>query len=826
MPNWLTLIFEKSVDFMPHGHCYFWLPGLLWLHVVSDALIGLAYVSISLALYLLVRKIRLPFGPVFVAFGLFIGLCGLTHFMSVWTVWNPDYWPSGLLKAATAAASVATAVATFYVRPKIVELVEAARLSKERKAKLQAANTELQFLYKKLQAASELRTQFFANVSHELRTPLALIIGPTELLLDDANLRADHKEKLQTIRRNSRSLLKQVNNLLAVAQVEEGVSATTYASFDLAKRLHKITAQFESVAAHKQIEFVIEAPESLMLEADPDLIERVIVNLLSNAFKFTPILGAVRVSLSADAAHVELKVTDNGPGVSAGLHETIFERFRQADGSATREYGGTGLGLAIAKDFVERHFGEITIASEPGKGAEFAVRLPLKAPEGVSVGEVDEQLSQLTESAVAGSVAEIQQAAQSQSSGVDDLTKPHSDLPLVLVVEDTLAMRTFIANTLSDVCQLMSAANGRQGLKMALSLRPQLIVTDLMMPDMSGEDLVREARAHPQLDQVPILMLTARAEEETRIRLLASGVQDYLTKPFLPQELRARVANLLATKRAADTLRGELRSSSSAIDELAAELANQHQQLRLTLEAAEVAKEQAVQANAVKARFLAAMSHEMRTPISVIALNAQVLLKAPKDGQQTQRDRLEPIARSASQLAGLIEGVLEYTQVESSRLSVQPEPVDALSTASELVASCRALVLSPDVQLEFNAPPVALPPLYTDPKLLRVALHHVLANALKHTTKGVVSLRVEATEQWFRFICTDTGPGIANEDLSRLFSPFEQLEPTRHKGISGAGLGLALTKEIIDTLNGRIEVQSVLGSGTQIIISLPTERRL
>ena len=571
MPNWLTLIFEKSVDFMPHGHCYFWLPGLLWLHVISDALIGLAYVSISVALCLLVRKIRLPFSPVFVAFGMFIGLCGLTHFMSVWTVWNPDYWASGLLKAATAAASLATAVATLYVLPKIVDLVEAARLSNERKAKLRAANTELEFLYKKLQAASELRTQFFANVSHELRTPLALIIGPTELLLDDESLKDHQKDKLQTIRRNSRSLLKQVNNLLAVAQGEEGVSAIHYASFDLAKRLRQIAVQFESVAAHKQIDFSVDAPESLMLEADPDLIERVIANLLANAFKFTPVEGTVTVSLTADASRLELKVTDNGPGISAELHQTVFERFRQADGSSTREYGGTGLGLAIVKDFVERHFGEIALDSERGKGAEFAVRLPLQAPEGAPVGEVAEQLSQLTESAVADSVAEIQQTAGGQPAGATVATAPNSDLPLVLVVEDTLAMRTFIEDTLSDFCQLSSSANGRQGLQMALALAPQLIVTDLMMPDMSGEDLVREARTYPQLDQVPILMLTARAEEETRVRLLASGVQDYLTKPFLPQELKARVTNLLTTKRAADTLRTELTSSALAIDELAAE---------------------------------------------------------------------------------------------------------------------------------------------------------------------------------------------------------------------------------------------------------------
>src|SRR5687768_6525843 len=150
MPVWLSNLLEKGSYFMPHGHCYLWIPSLLWLHVLSDALIGIAYLGISLLLYLLVRKIRLPFSPVFIAFGLFIGLCGMTHFMSVWTVWNPDYLVDGIVKAATAAASVATAIGLLYVKPQIEAVVHAARLSEERRTRLETANAELQALYRKV----------------------------------------------------------------------------------------------------------------------------------------------------------------------------------------------------------------------------------------------------------------------------------------------------------------------------------------------------------------------------------------------------------------------------------------------------------------------------------------------------------------------------------------------------------------------------------------------------------------------------------------------------------------------------------------------------
>jgi signal transduction histidine kinase len=365
-------LYEPLKDFffgawyMPHGHCYLWKPGLVWLHVLSDILIGGAYVLISLVLYALVRRIRLPFSTVILAFGLFIGACGLTHFMEVWNVWNSAYWLAGWVKALTALASVATGAFLFQLRPKVVEVASAARLSEERRTQLESKNRELEVLYDKLKAAEELRTQFFSNVSHELRTPLALILGPVERLLTEEGLTEAQRRGLETVARNGRLLLKQVNDLLDASRLEAGKMETRYSQTDLAALVRVTAAFFASAALERRLSHTVEVPERLAAQVDAEKLQRVLINLLSNAFKFVPEGGQVRTTLREEAGQARLTVEDTGPGVKPEQRQLIFERFRQGDGGTTRSVGGTGLGLAIVKDFVELHRGTITVEDAPG----------------------------------------------------------------------------------------------------------------------------------------------------------------------------------------------------------------------------------------------------------------------------------------------------------------------------------------------------------------------------------------------------------------------------------------------------------------------------
>lgn len=816
MPQWLSDILEKSSFFMPHGHCYLWIPSLLWMHVLSDTLIGLAYLSISFLLYLLVRKIRLPFSPVFIAFGLFIGLCGLTHFMSVWTVWNPDYFLDGIVKAATAAASVATAIGLLYIRPQIEEVVHTARLSEERRVQLESKNAELEILYRKIMELDEAKTQFFANVSHELRTPLTLIIGPTERMLAQENLTEGQRKQLQTVTRNSKLLLKQVNDLLDVAKLEAGRMTLNYSRIDLASWLRRVVSYFETAASINRIEFDVAAPANLIAEVDPELLERVLVNLISNAFKFTPAGGRVSVELSREAPELRLSVSDTGPGIDAKEQHSIFERFRQGDGGATRKHGGTGLGLAIAKEFTELHGGRIELTSSPGHGSRFDVLLPLSAPASVTVREAPTESD--TARASSARLA-VQELVVERASNEPCSFEHSSERPSVLVVEDNADVRQFVASTLSSSHNVLTADDGEDGLHRAIAMRPDLVVTDIMMPRMSGDQLVTELRSRREFDDVPILLLSAKADDQQRIALLSSGAQDYLTKPFLPQELLARASNLISLKRVGDALRSALNSASRDVQTLARDLATKHSQLRIALEAVSVARDHAEHASQIKTQFLAMISHELRTPLSNMHMNVRLLEKRlPNAEEQAILMRLR---RAATQMSALIEGLLDHARLESGKLKGQAEPIDVYELAREVV-SAHAENLVPEVELTLADKPLSPPILLSDAKLVRVILDNLLSNALKFTKQGRITVTVAGSNTSTTIEVHDTGIGIAAPDLLRIFEPFEQLEPVKRKSIPGVGLGLSLVKQIVETLHGRIDVESIPDQGSVFRVYLPS----
>src|SRR5436190_16943419 len=246
-------IWTKLIDvfatrgFGAHGWCLLWLPGLITLYVGSDTLIGMSYVSISAMLIFLVIRTRrtIPFQWIFVAFGIFIIACGTTHFLDVWTLWVPTYWLSGTVKLLTALASVTTALALPPLVPKVLDLIQLASVSDERKRRLEQAHSELEVLYEKSQHLDRLKTTFFANVSHDLRTPLTLILGPIDTLLTAQQLTEQQRRTLAVVQRNSLTLLKRVNDLLVVAQLEAGQMALNVTEIDLARLLQGCAAHFE-----------------------------------------------------------------------------------------------------------------------------------------------------------------------------------------------------------------------------------------------------------------------------------------------------------------------------------------------------------------------------------------------------------------------------------------------------------------------------------------------------------------------------------------------------------------------------------------------------
>ncbi|QRK08849.1 PAS domain S-box protein [Archangium violaceum] len=455
-------------------------------------------------------------------------------------------------------------------------LAEGRNITEKKRAEAELArkNQELEQLLSRVRELDELKSQLFANVSHELRTPLTLILGPADALLARGhNLTEPQRRDVAVMRRNAATLLKHVNDLLDISRLDAGKMTLSYAEADLAWLVRKMAGLFEALAPQRRISFVVDVPERLLAQVDVEKLERVVLNLLSNAFKFTPEGGRIKLSLRETLeGRALLSVQDSGPGVRPELRASIFERFRQGEGGTTRQFGGTGLGLSIVRDFVELHGGLVSVTDAPGGGALFLVVMPRRAPEGVRVRELPapEEEALQAEMALRGTLDELISLsgthARAEARSVEE--QGRGDRPRVLVVEDNPELNRFLVETLRDEYRVTTAFDGMEGLEKATTLAPDLILTDIMMPRMSGDALVAALRELPALAQVPIIVLSAKADDALRLKLLNGGAQDYVVKPFSAEDVLARVKNLVSLKLA----RGALERQNEELKRLKAQV--------------------------------------------------------------------------------------------------------------------------------------------------------------------------------------------------------------------------------------------------------------
>ncbi|MCT7982508.1 ATP-binding protein [Laspinema sp. A4] len=805
-PDILGNLLAKD-GFIPHGHCYLWKPSLVWLHVTSDTLIGVAYVAISSSLAYFVYKARknIPFDWIFLAFGAFIIACGMTHFLSVWTLWNPTYWLSGNVKLLTAIASVTTALSLPPLIPKALKLLDSAQVSEERRLNLERANQELQALYGQLKQLDELKSQFFANVSHELRTPLALILGPTQKLLADTQLSGEQHRDLLVIERNSRMLLKQVNDLLDISKLEAGKMELAAVPLDLASLIRQVAANFDALALEREIELTLKAPESLSTRLDRPKIERVVLNLLSNAFKFTPPGGKIDCSLSLNDGPgennpVTIAIQDSGPGIPLERRESIFERFSQIEGGSTRRFGGTGLGLAIVKEFVELHQGSITVADAPLGGAMFTVQLPLAvSPDLTKTASEASIWEDLAESAI----AELKVGGETPPP----MLVPNDSRPLILIVEDNREMNRFISDILGRDYQIATAFNGEQGWEQALALHPDLILSDVMMPEIGGDRLVSLLRSNPDFANVSIIMLTAKDDDDLRVQLLREGVQDYLMKPFSVEELRARVGNAIAIKRVRDVLQQELASQSSDVEALASELTLHKRELETALIFQQQQSEELIKANQIKDEFLSIVSHELRTPLNSI-LGWTQLLRTRKLNEATKTKALETIERNAKLQVTLIDDILDVSRIIRGKIRLQLRPVNLIPIVEAALDTVTPTAESKGIQIDFNFDP-AIPLVSGDSDRLQQVAWNLLSNAVKFTPAGgQISVAIAQMDSYITLQVQDTGIGIHPDFLPYIFEGFRQADSSTTRAYGGLGLGLTIVRHLVELHGGQVQALS------------------
>ncbi len=397
---------------------------------------------------------------------------------------------------------------------------------------------------KRLEEVDKLKSNFYANISHEFRTPLMLILGPAEKL---ALKLADEESKKHTslIKGNANRLLNLINQLLDLSRLEAKKLKLHASPGNIVQFIKGLVREFDQIAEQRDISLkLILEKDSIIAYFDKEKMERIITNVMSNAIKFTPQSGRITVNITESTNNeVEIIIRDSGVGIPKNELTKIFDRFYQVDGSNTREHEGTGIGLALTKELVELHKGQISIDSIEGHWTEVKIYFPL-GREHLTDDEINE--SSEYELQVFEAKKDFEQYdTVCEESGDENLI----DKTIVLIVEDNPDVRDYIKDDLKKIYHIEEAANGEQGLRKAQKYIPDLIVSDVMMPKMDGYEMTMKLRQDEKTSHIPIILLTAKSDRDSKLEGLGLGADAYLTKPFDTQELLVRIKNLIDTRR-------------------------------------------------------------------------------------------------------------------------------------------------------------------------------------------------------------------------------------------------------------------------------------
>jgi CheY-like chemotaxis protein len=397
-----------------------------------------------------------------------------------------------------------------------------------RSADLDRANRELRDANARLGELDRAKTAFFSNVSHELRTPLQLMLGPVEDALEVRDLSPAMRARLELLHRNALRLQKLVDALLDFARLEAGRLEPRPRPTDLAALTGELASVFRAAAEQAGLDLEVDCALAEPVVVDPDLWERVVLNLMSNAFKFT-FEGRIAVRLREDGAGIELVVADTGQGIPPDQVARVFERFHRVPGVRSRTHEGAGIGLAFVREIVELHGGTVAVTSEVGRGSTFTVRMPRTVGAAATDGAVSARASSR-----AAAAAELDAWTRPP-----DPSAARTGAPRILVADDNADLRAYVRGILRDY-DVECVPDGVAALKAIRRERPDLVLSDVMMPWVDGHGLVRELKADPDLRDIPVVLLSARAGEGIE-EGLELGADDYVTKPFSSAELRARV---------------------------------------------------------------------------------------------------------------------------------------------------------------------------------------------------------------------------------------------------------------------------------------------
>ena len=678
----------------------------------------------------------------------------------------------------------------------------------------------------RLRELDEAKGRFFANISHELRTPLTLLLAPLESIrLRPAEaLDQQTRDWLDTMQANGMRLLKLINDLLDLVRLESGQLQLRPESFSVAAFVKGLASAVQKMAEDKHVRLQTRIELAVGdFWADRDKLEKVFLNLLFNAIKFTPAGGEIHFEAAPTATGgLHFKVRDTGMGIPADQLAHVFTRFWQADTSAQRKYQGVGIGLALVKELVEAHGGRVEVESAVGTGSTFAVTLPAPqpgpgarsesappadtaatTPTGSAATVPDEWLSRLYRRAeLFPSMTPLQATARPPD------TLGSGTRPRILIADDEPDMLRFLKSQLAGDFHIFEAVDGQQALEKAQQYVPDVILCDMMMPEMDGLEVSRRLRQRPGTEHVPLLLLTARADEETKIAALTAGASDFLSKPFSTTELRVRLHNLCQSHL------------------LQRELAWQNKKLQATLEQLKETETQLVQSEKLASlgRLSAGIIHEVNNPLNYVRTAIHTLkAKAPHlpaaeraDFEEIVHDTEEGISHVA-QIISDLRTFSEPNQIEYGEVDVATAAKAALRfLAGEWKGKIK-------VDNELTAPLLVTGNRH---KLVQV-FTNLFQNAFDALTGKQFSgdetphLRIHCRRQpgLLAVLVHDNGPGMAPATLEKVFDPFFT---TKEVG-RGMGLGLSICHQLMAEHQGRIWARSEPGKFCEFALEFPQE---
>jgi signal transduction histidine kinase len=673
----------------------------------------------------------------------------------------------------------------------------------------------------KLLELDRVKSRFFANVSHELRTPLTLLLAPLETLIRERGsaLEPEMRQLLLIMQSNGMRLLKLINDLLDLVRLESGKMEVKREPVAIEPFLRGLSNAIRKTAQDRGIR--LEAASDPTIGAvltDSDKLERILLNLLFNALKFTPAGGRIHVNAASLHGELVLQVSDTGAGISEEQLPFIFDRFWQADTSSQRKYGGMGIGLALVKELVEIQGGTVAVTSEIGKGTQFTVRLPYR--------DADRQSNEMGE--------EVKSAAESGSPAIEERpnqwlsnlnrqaefhpsmtslretirpveTSIQSGRPQVLVADDEPDMLKFLKSQLSIGFRVIEAVDGQQAIEKASQFLPDVIVCDMMMPEKDGLEICRALREQTSTRSIPVLLLTARADEETKLAALSAGANDFITKPFSTLELSVRLKNLVSTHY------------------LQQELARQNQILEATLEQLKETEAQLFHSEKLASlgQMSAGIIHEINNPLNFAKTGLYVLRRmvesADGDKKAEFREVLRDMEDGMDRINGIVSDLRSFTQpnvTEVEKVSV----VEVVNSALRFLSN----QWQNKVRIENEIPEGQI--IWANRNQVTHVLVNLLQNALhalekKHFSDAAATIWIRSAEENGEslVIVRDNGKGIPSENLYKIFDPFFT---TKDVG-EGMGLGLSICYRIMKQHGGRIQVQSEPGTYCEFTLCFP-----